>query len=45
MMCRIVEVLVKEWNVKKPTQVMGRPTHGYMVYFDRDIEELRGGGS
>lgn len=42
MMGRIVEVLVEERNVKKPTQVMGRTTHGYIVYFDGDIEELRG---
>jgi len=42
MMDRVVEVLVEERNVKKPTQVMGRTTHGYIVYFDGDIEELRG---
>lgn len=42
MMDRTVEVLVEERNVKKPTQVMGRTTHGYIVYFDGDIDELRG---
>mmetsp|Transcript_25555 Transcript_25555/g.43631 ORF Transcript_25555/g.43631 Transcript_25555/m.43631 type:complete len:779 (-) Transcript_25555:99-2435(-) len=42
MMGRVVEVLVEERNVKKPTQVMGRTTHGYIVYFDGDIDELRG---
>jgi len=42
MMDRVVQVLVEERNVKKPTQVMGRTTHGYIVYFDGDIEELRG---
>jgi len=39
---RVVEVLVEERNVKIPTQVMGRTTHGYIVYFDGDIDELRG---
>ena len=42
MMDRVVEVLVEERNVKVPTQVMGRTTHGYIVYFDGDIDELRG---
>ena len=42
MMDRTVEVLVEERNVKIPTQVMGRTTHGYIVYFDGDIDELRG---
>jgi len=42
MMDRVVEVLVEERNVKKPSQVMGRTTHGYIVYFDGDIDELRG---
>lgn len=37
-----VEVLVEERNVKKPTQVMGRTRHGYIVYCDGDIDELRG---
>ena len=39
---RTVPVLVEERNVKKPTQVMGRTGHGYIVYLDGDIEELRG---
>jgi len=39
---RTVEVLVEERNVKVPTQVMGRTTQGYLVYFDGDIDELRG---
>ncbi len=42
MMDRVVEVLVEERNVKVPTQVMGRTTHGYIVYFDGDIDQLRG---
>ena len=39
---RTVEILVEERNVKKPTQVMGRTTHGYIVYCDGDIDELQG---
>ena len=42
MLGRVEEVLVEERNVKVPTQVMGRTTHGYIVYFDGDIDELRG---
>jgi tRNA-2-methylthio-N6-dimethylallyladenosine synthase len=42
MMGREVEVLIEERNVKVPTQVMGRTTHGYIVYCDGDIDELRG---
>jgi len=42
MLGRTVEVLVEERNVKKPTQVMGRTRHGYITYFDGDIDELRG---
>lgn len=42
MMGRTVEVLVEERNVRVPTQVMGRTTHGYIVYFEGDIDELRG---
>ena len=42
MMDRTVEVLVEERNVKIPTQVMGRTTHNYIVYFDGDIDDLRG---
>ena len=39
---RTEEVLVEERNVKVPTQVMGRTTHGYIVYFEGDIDELKG---
>lgn len=42
MMGRTVEILVEERNVKVPTQVMGRTTQGYIVYFDGDIDELKG---
>lgn len=42
MMDRVVEVLVEERNVKVPTQVMGRTTHGYIVYLEGDIDELQG---
>jgi tRNA-2-methylthio-N6-dimethylallyladenosine synthase len=42
MMGRTLEVLVEERNVKKPRQVMGRSTHGYIVYCNGDIDELRG---
>jgi tRNA-2-methylthio-N6-dimethylallyladenosine synthase len=42
MMGRTVDVLVEERNVKIPTQVMGRTRHGYIVYCDGDIDELRG---
>jgi len=42
MMGRTVEVLVEERNVKLPTQVMGRTTHGYIVYFQGDIDQLKG---
>jgi tRNA-2-methylthio-N6-dimethylallyladenosine synthase len=37
-----VEILVEERNVKVPSQVMGRTRHGYIVYCDGDIDELRG---
>ena len=39
---RTVEVLVEERNVRIPTQVMGRTRHGYITYFEGDIDELRG---
>ena len=39
---RRARILVEERNVKIPTQVMGRTTHGYIVYFDGDIDLLRG---
>ena len=42
MLDRTVEILVEERNVKVPTQVMGRTTQGYIVYFDGDIEDLKG---
>ena len=42
MMDRVVEVLVEERNVKVPTQVMGRTTHGYIVYLEGDIDVLQG---
>ena len=42
MVGRVVEVLVEERNVRKPTQVMGRTTQGYIVYFEGEIEDLRG---
>lgn len=42
MMGRTVEVLVEERNVKIPTQVMGRTTHNYIVYFEGNIDELQG---
>ena len=42
MLGRTVEVLVEERNVKVPTQVMGRTRHGYIVYLEGDIDELRG---
>ena len=42
MLGRTEQVLVEERNVKVPTQVMGRTRHGYIVYFEGDIDELRG---
>ena len=42
MLGRTERVLVEERNVKIPTQVMGRTRHGYIVYFEGDIDELRG---
>ena len=39
---KTVEVLIEERNVRIPTQVMGRTTHGYIVYCEGDIESLRG---
>jgi len=42
MLGRTVEVLVEERNVKVPTQVMGRTRHGYIVYLEGEVEDLRG---
>ena len=42
MLGRIVEVLVEERNVKVPTQVMGRTRHGYIVYCEGEIDQLKG---
>lgn len=42
MLGRIVDVLVEERNVQIPSQVMGRTRHGYILYFDGEINELRG---
>lgn len=42
MLGRIEEVLVETRNVKRPTQVMGRTTHGYIVFLDGNIDELKG---
>jgi tRNA-2-methylthio-N6-dimethylallyladenosine synthase len=41
-MGQVVQVLVEERNVKLPNQVMGRSRHGYIVYFEGDIDDLRG---
>ncbi|KAL7576306.1 hypothetical protein ACA910_018127 [Epithemia clementina (nom. ined.)] len=37
-----VEILVEERNVKVPNQVMGRTRHGYLVFCEGDIDELKG---
>lgn len=42
MLGRQVEILVEERNVRRPTQVMGRTTQGYIVYCEGDIDQLRG---
>lgn len=39
---KTVEILVEERNVKRPQEVMGRTRHGYIVYVEGEIEELRG---
>ena len=42
MIGQTVEVLVEERNIRKPNQVMGRTTQGYITYFEGDIDELQG---
>lgn len=42
MLHRIVDVLIEEPNIQNPNQVMGRTRHGYIVYVDGNINELRG---
>jgi tRNA-2-methylthio-N6-dimethylallyladenosine synthase len=42
MIDRVVDVLVEERNIQIPSQVMGRTRHGYIVYFEGEISELRG---
>ena len=39
---KTVEILVEERNIKVPNQVMGRTRHGYIVYCEGSIDELRG---
>jgi tRNA-2-methylthio-N6-dimethylallyladenosine synthase len=39
---RIVEVLVEDGNPRNSNQVMGRTRQGRQVYFDGDLETLRG---
>jgi tRNA-2-methylthio-N6-dimethylallyladenosine synthase len=39
---RVVEVLVEDGNPRNPNQVMGRTRQGRQVYFDGDLNELRG---
>jgi len=39
---RIEQVLVEERNIKRPEQVLGRTPTNRMVYFDGDIDQLRG---
>ena len=39
---RAVQVLVEERNVRFPIQVMGRTRHGFIVYFDGNIDDLLG---
>ena len=39
---RKVEVLVEDLNPRNPSQVMGRTRQGRQVYFDGDLEALRG---
>jgi tRNA-2-methylthio-N6-dimethylallyladenosine synthase len=39
---RVVEVLVEDGNPRSASQVMGRTRQGRQVYFDGDLESLRG---
>jgi tRNA-2-methylthio-N6-dimethylallyladenosine synthase len=39
---RTVEVLVEDGNPRNPSQVMGRTRQGRQVFFDGDLEQLRG---
>lgn len=39
---KVVEVLVEDGNPRNPGQVMGRTRQGRQVYFDGDLECLRG---
>jgi len=39
---RTVEVLVEDANPRNPLQVMGRTRQGRQVYFDGDLDQLRG---
>ena len=39
---RVVEVLVEERNPKRPEQVKGRNRQGCPVFFEGEIDELRG---
>ncbi|GMH75517.1 hypothetical protein TL16_g06785, partial [Triparma laevis f. inornata] len=43
MVGRTEKILVESRNIKNPVQVMGRTEHGYVVYFEGDIQELEGG--
>jgi len=37
-----MEVLVEDKNPRRPGQVMGRTRQGRQVFFDGDIDELKG---
>ena len=39
---RIESVLVEDVNIKNPKQVYGRIPHGRLVYFDGNLQELKG---
>ena len=39
---RTIEVLVEDRNPRKPGQVMGRTRQGRQVFFDGDIDEIKG---